>query len=873
MAITLPHSAITEIPNTEPAATPALWNTRYNEIDDNFERLATYTPVGTSSTAAGTKAKAVTINGFSLSTNAFVLVKFSNANTASAPTLNVSNTGAKAIYFNGAAVPTGYLEANKFYHFVYDGSRWVLTGDVDVRHLYLPLTGGTITGNLAVQGTTTLTGLLTANGGVTTKALTATSLDLNGNADISGTLKVTGASTLTGLLTANGGVTTKALSATDVTASGTLKVTGATTLTGALAANGGTTTTTLKATGTSTLAAVNATNVSASGTLKVTGATTLTGALAANGGLTTTTIKATGTSTLAAVNATNISASGTLSVTGTSTLTGKLTANGGVTTKALTATSLDLNGNGDVSGTWKVTGATTLTGLLTANGGVTTQKVTATELDLNGNGDVSGNLNVGGLLKVTGQSTYGNRITFNTNQWLFGSRSDVSVADTERDSSTNIIVYRIADKDGAALISEEAYFNQDGSRDLRFNGRNRANTSWRLFLTIKEYANEEVRIIAADSPSASVNDHTLITAKWANEAFVHKSGDETIGGFKTFTGTPYVLGTTGYSLKHTSRDLKIVPEETQQSWVLQYKDKNNLNGLLLKHYQYASGETAVVLSDLNYYGSEEGDWASLSIGHYSDGTRYVKAQYDPLDGVMGYEVVTAKWLRAFLQDTDRSQVVHTTNDETIVGKKTFAQSIFSSANPMVRSANWDGIGVADTSRTEGKQKIIGQVTDKDGKRFIGIEVSADTDGSRWLHINGRNREDTWWTSLVKFGEKADGSIVGFLGGNPVTESNDNSIATTAWVTQKVNSNKLTIGNPVSKGASMSGSCSKNTIVYINSSGAVHDVKINGTTVANTSGYHGEYAQQVTLLVPAGGSWSIGSTGNGSLTSVLYMEIN
>lgn len=596
-------------------------------------------------------------------------------------------------------------------------------------------TGGTISGNLVVNGSTTL------------KKLTASELDLNGNADVSGTLKVTGA----------------------------------TTLTGALAANGGVTTTTLKATGTSTLAAVNATNISASGTLKVTGATTLTGALAANGGLTTTTIRATGTSTLAAVNATNISASGTLSVTGTSTLTGKLTANGGVTTKALTATSLDLNGNGDVSGTWKVTGATTLTGLLTANGGVTTKKVTATELDLNGNGDVSGNLNVGGLLQVTGQATHGNRITFTTNQWLLGSRSDVSVADTERDSATNIIVYRIADKNGAALISEEAYFNQDGSRDLRFNGRNRANTSWRLFLTIKEYANEEVRIIAADSPSASVNDHTLITAKWANEAFVHKSGDETIGGVKTFTGTPYVLGTRGYSLKHTSRDLKIVPEETQQSWVLQYKDKNNLNGLLLKHYQYASGETAVVLSDLNYYGSEEGDWASLSIGHYSDGTRYVKAQYDPLDGVMGYEVVTAKWLRAFLQDTDRSQVVHTTNDETIVGKKTFAQSIFSSANPMVQSTNWDGIGVADTSRTEGKQKIIGQVTDKDGKRFIGIEVSADTDGSRWLHINGRNREDTWWTSLVKFGEKADGSIVGFLGGNPVTESNDNSIATTGWV--------------------------------------------------------------------------------------------
>lgn len=378
--------------------------------------------------------------------------------------------------------------------------------------------------------------------------------------------------------------------------------------------------------------------------------------------------------------------------------------------------------------------------------------------------------------------------------WLIGRRSDIAVGDITRDSSKNTVVYRISDKNNAPLMGAEAYFNTDGSRDLRINGRNRADTGWRNFLKITEYANEEIRIIAGGSPSASVNDDTLITAKWANEAFVHKSGDETIAGVKTFTGPPYVVGTTGYSLKHTGRDLKLVPEETQQSWVLQYKDKNNLNGLLLKHYQYASGETAVVLSDLNYYGNGEGDWASLSVGHYSDGTRYVKAQYDPLDGVIGYEVVTAKWLRAFLQDTDRSQVVHTTNDETIVGKKTFAQSIFSSANPMVRSANWDGIGVADISRTEGKQKIIGQVTDKDGKRFICLEVSADTDGSRWIHINGRNREDTWWTSLVKFGETVDGSIVGFLGGSPVTESDDNSIATTKWVNEKVSANVSDFGN-------------------------------------------------------------------------------
>lgn len=35
----LPHNTITPIPNNEPDAVPALWNTRYTEIDDNFRNL------------------------------------------------------------------------------------------------------------------------------------------------------------------------------------------------------------------------------------------------------------------------------------------------------------------------------------------------------------------------------------------------------------------------------------------------------------------------------------------------------------------------------------------------------------------------------------------------------------------------------------------------------------------------------------------------------------------------------------------------------------------------------------------------------------------------------------------------------------------
>lgn len=37
----LPVNKITQIPNNEPDAVPSLWNTRYDEIDQNFAYLET----------------------------------------------------------------------------------------------------------------------------------------------------------------------------------------------------------------------------------------------------------------------------------------------------------------------------------------------------------------------------------------------------------------------------------------------------------------------------------------------------------------------------------------------------------------------------------------------------------------------------------------------------------------------------------------------------------------------------------------------------------------------------------------------------------------------------------------------------------------
>ena len=84
---------------------------------------------GTCSTAAGTAAKSVACNNFVLFNGARIQITFTYANTASVPTLNVNNTGAKSIYINKSVVSASnqlLWGAGSKMEFVYDGTGWIL---------------------------------------------------------------------------------------------------------------------------------------------------------------------------------------------------------------------------------------------------------------------------------------------------------------------------------------------------------------------------------------------------------------------------------------------------------------------------------------------------------------------------------------------------------------------------------------------------------------------------------------------------------------------------------------------------------------------------------------------------------------------------
>lgn len=113
----------------------------YND-DGNLVELGgkTTSLFGTCSTAADIAAKTVTLpNLDSLRTGVSVVIKFTNSNTASNPTLQINSTGAKPIYrygSNKAGInPYDSWVAGSIQTFTYDGTNWVLNEQQDLSYL------------------------------------------------------------------------------------------------------------------------------------------------------------------------------------------------------------------------------------------------------------------------------------------------------------------------------------------------------------------------------------------------------------------------------------------------------------------------------------------------------------------------------------------------------------------------------------------------------------------------------------------------------------------------------------------------------------------------------------------------------------------
>lgn len=127
-------SKIKDLEGTEYTLKARSLNTARTIDGVDFDGTAAIIHYGTCSTAKGTSAKVVDIDGFKLVTGAVVWVRFTVTNSAAVAnlTLNVNGTGAKHIKYRGENLGSaGYLAAGRTYPFVYDGTYWELAGDID----------------------------------------------------------------------------------------------------------------------------------------------------------------------------------------------------------------------------------------------------------------------------------------------------------------------------------------------------------------------------------------------------------------------------------------------------------------------------------------------------------------------------------------------------------------------------------------------------------------------------------------------------------------------------------------------------------------------------------------------------------------------
>ena len=103
------------------AAERTAWNAKQNAITDGAQIGLGY---GVSSETATTQARTATIASFILLKNMPVTVRFTTAVNVSGATLNISSTGAKPLYIQGAAMQPGIIKKEDVVTMIYDGTNW-----------------------------------------------------------------------------------------------------------------------------------------------------------------------------------------------------------------------------------------------------------------------------------------------------------------------------------------------------------------------------------------------------------------------------------------------------------------------------------------------------------------------------------------------------------------------------------------------------------------------------------------------------------------------------------------------------------------------------------------------------------------------------
>lgn len=243
------------------------------------------------------------------------------------------------------------------------------------------------------------------------------------------------------------------------------------------------------------------------------------------------------------------------------------------------------------------------------------------------------------------------------------------------------------------------------------------------------------------------------TVKTNNNNAVHKTGDETIGGVKTFQAAP-VSGNGGYITKTTyAKGGK--PASVQYFWsnVIYDKNGNAQANKLSQDFIQVNQDGAIKRAIAVFKNtSSEAVSESIEIGYNAAGQLFTKAP-TPAASDNSTNIATTAWVNA--------ATVHKTGDETIAGTKHFTGGI--KYGSLSKNGSYKDVEFRDTNGVR-LGTLRGQWTE-DGNRRIEL-FTATEDGSRGSGIGTYTTPDGKEYNTAR---------------TPDATSNTNHIATTAWV--------------------------------------------------------------------------------------------
>lgn len=193
------------------------------------------------------------------------------------------------------------------------------------------------------------------------------------------------------------------------------------------------------------------------------------------------------------------------------------------------------------------------------------------------------------------------------------------------------------------------------------------------------YGKFETGWSAAPTPSAS-NSTTatyIATTGWVNDAtkstnVVHRSGDETIAGTKTFSNPPY-LSIDSTNSRYKCKDLGYAQGDTPTAnrfSGIDILDKNGVEmGTFFTTFQTDGSVRSLMWVKSPVAGSTS--TSAITIGINSSGTAWTAAPTPPA-GNNSTQIATTAWC---YDPTKSTNLVHRTGDETIGGTKTFSNTI------------------------------------------------------------------------------------------------------------------------------------------------------------------------------------------------------